>query len=59
MIGSQQSFPAAVELEIFQAKKFVEVEVIQVKKRDQAWVSPGMPQKQPGIDAFEVIRHHP
>ena len=59
MIRSDQRFPAAVELEIFQGEYSVVVEMIQVKKWDQAGISPGVTQELPGINAFEIVGHHP
>ena len=59
MIRSDERFSAAVQLEIFQGEQFVEVEMIQVKKRDQAGISSGVAQEHPGIDVFEIVGHHP
>jgi hypothetical protein len=59
MIRSDERFPAAVQLEIFQGEQFVEIKMIQVKKRDQTRVSPGVAQEHAGIDALEIIGHHP
>ena len=59
MIRSDERFSAAVQFEIFQGEQFVEIKMIQVKKRDQARVSPGVTQELPGINAFEIVGHHP
>jgi hypothetical protein len=57
MVGSNQGSASTMQAEMFKQKAIVEIKMIQVKKREDAWIGAGITEKGLRLDGFESLAH--